>query len=227
MSYAPASLLFFDGLPHMGMTPDAVQVMPFALVALNIGLPIGARLNKAVGPRKTTLMGVVLMIVGTYLGSYQTRLAPFMFFYALLAGLGSGFAYSTPMIAGWSWFPNRKVGAARAKRAHASEASPHERSERKRSILLGREKRLFASPRERSERKRSILFGGERRGCSRTSEASAREVHCSRAREDVVREPTRAKRAQEKYIIRGREKRLFAHSLAPSTPLCSRKRRRL
>jgi hypothetical protein len=188
LSYAPASLLFFDGLPHMGMTPDAVQVMPFALVALNIGLPIGARLNKAVGPRKTTLMGVVLMIVGTYLGSYQTRLAPFMFFYALLAGLGSGFAYSTPMIAGWSWFPNRKVGAARAKRAHASEASPHERSERKRSILLGREKRLFASPRERSERKRSILFGGERRGCSRTRllrpprSARAREGGCRRAR---------------------------------------------
>jgi hypothetical protein len=54
LSYVPSSLLFFDGLPHPGMTPDAIQVMPLALVALNFGLPIGARMNKKIGPRFTT-----------------------------------------------------------------------------------------------------------------------------------------------------------------------------
>ena len=108
LSYAPPSLLFFDGLPHPGVTPDAVQVMPLGLVALNLGMPIGARLNKRYGPRVTTLLGCALMVLGTYMGSFQTRLLPFMGFYSLAAGLGTGMSYSTPMIAGWSWFPESK-----------------------------------------------------------------------------------------------------------------------
>ena len=108
LSYAPPSLLFFDGLPHPGVTPDAVQVMPLGLVALNLGMPIGARLNKRYGPRVTTLLGCALMVLGTYMGSFQTRLLPFMGFYSLVAGLGTGMSYSTPMIAGWSWFPESK-----------------------------------------------------------------------------------------------------------------------
>jgi len=48
------------------------------------------------------------MCLGTYAASYQTSLAPFMFFYSLISGMGVGLAYSTPMQAGWTWFPNRK-----------------------------------------------------------------------------------------------------------------------
>ena len=108
LSYAPSSLLFFDGLAHPGITPDAVQVMPLALVSLNLGLPIGARLNKSLGPRVTTLIGCFLMVLGTYIGSFQTRLLPFMLSYSVLAGIGTGLGYSTPMLAGWTWFPKRK-----------------------------------------------------------------------------------------------------------------------
>ena len=32
ITYAPQSLLFFDGLAHAGMTPDAVQFLPFVLL---------------------------------------------------------------------------------------------------------------------------------------------------------------------------------------------------
>lgn len=108
LSYAPASLLFFDGLAHPGMTPDAIQVLPLALVAVNLGMPIGARMNKKFGPRITTLLGCALMVLGTYLASFQTRLAPFMLYYSLMAGVGTGLGYNTPMIAGWSWFPRSK-----------------------------------------------------------------------------------------------------------------------
>ncbi|GMH71860.1 hypothetical protein TL16_g05766 [Triparma laevis f. inornata] len=108
LSYAPTSLRFWDGLPHPGITPDAIQILPAALIALNIGMPIGAKLNKKLGPRITTLIGCILMVLGTYLASYQTRLMPFMMFYSVLSGLGVGMGYSTPMIAGWSWFPERK-----------------------------------------------------------------------------------------------------------------------
>ena len=71
-------------------------------------MPIGAKLNKKVGPRVTTLIGCFFMVMGTYLASYTTRLLPFMFWYSLVSGLGVGLGYSTPMIAGWSWFPERK-----------------------------------------------------------------------------------------------------------------------
>ena len=108
IAYVPPTLLFFDGLPHPGATPDAIQVMPFALLALNLGMPVGAFANKRAGPRVTTLIGCSLMVLGTYAGSFQTRLLPFMLYYSLLAGVGTGMGYSTPMIAGWSWFPGNK-----------------------------------------------------------------------------------------------------------------------
>ena len=108
LSYMPKNLLFFDGAMRAGVTPDAVQVMPLALIGINVGMPVGARLTKALGPRATTLLGCALMALGTFLGSFQTRLAPFMLWYSGLAGIGTGLAYSTPMIAGWSWFPASK-----------------------------------------------------------------------------------------------------------------------
>jgi len=58
--------------------------------------------------RITTLIGCMAMVLGTYVASYSTRLLPFMFWYSLVSGLGVGLGYSTPMIAGWSWFPESK-----------------------------------------------------------------------------------------------------------------------
>ena len=46
--------------------------------------------------------------MGVYLASFMTRLGPFMVFYSLVAGLGVGTTYTTPMIAGWTWFPKNK-----------------------------------------------------------------------------------------------------------------------
>jgi OFA family oxalate/formate antiporter-like MFS transporter len=108
LAYAPDSLLFFDGLAHAGVTPDAVQVMPLGLVSLTLGMPVGARFNKWFGPRVTTFIGCALMALGTFLGSFQTRLLPFMLCYSVLAGFGTGMSYSTPMQASWTWFPSKK-----------------------------------------------------------------------------------------------------------------------
>ena len=109
ISYAPESLRFFSGLPGAaGAVPDAVQVFPFALLSLNMGLPIGARLNKALGPRLTTLIGMTAMVSGVYIGSFQTQLLPFVAFFSVLSGIGIGIGYSTPMQAGWTWFPEKK-----------------------------------------------------------------------------------------------------------------------
>jgi len=108
LSYAPESLMFLDGLSHVGKTPDAVQVMGLALTFQGIGLRIAAELNKKIGERNTSLVGCSLIVLGTYLGSYVTNLKQFFLVYSGLTGLGVGIGFSMPMIAGWSWFPKNK-----------------------------------------------------------------------------------------------------------------------
>mmetsp|Transcript_49292 Transcript_49292/g.111844 ORF Transcript_49292/g.111844 Transcript_49292/m.111844 type:complete len:512 (-) Transcript_49292:370-1905(-) len=108
MSYAPPGLLFFDGQEHPGMTPDAAQVMPLSLVSQNLGLPLAALVGKKFGHKAATFAGCFLVVAGTYLSSFQTRLLPFMLFYSVVAGMGSGVAYTAPMVAGGTWFPESK-----------------------------------------------------------------------------------------------------------------------
>ena len=108
MSYAPRSLLFFDGAPAGGRTPDALFVLPGGLVGLNIGLNIGSRLNTRIGTSRSALLGGLGFAGAVFLASYQTRLAPFMALYSLLFGVSIGTAYTAPMVAGWSWFPTRR-----------------------------------------------------------------------------------------------------------------------
>jgi len=108
LSYAPESLLYWDGQSHPGKTPDAVQVMPFALIAQNFGLPVGSYMYKKFGPRVTSLFGCSLYVAGILIASVQTRLVPFILAYSLVAGLGVGCVYTAPMIAGWTWFPKSK-----------------------------------------------------------------------------------------------------------------------
>lgn len=111
VTYAPSGLQFFDGLGpehHIGQTADAIRVMPATMLSMCAGMPLGARFMKKYGPKATSFLGCSLMVAGVALSSMQTRLAAFMLCYSLLAGIGIGFAYSAPMVAGWSWFPDQK-----------------------------------------------------------------------------------------------------------------------
>ena len=108
MSYMPRSMLFFDGAAANGRTPDALLVLPGALLGLNIGLQFGSRLNNKIGVRPSSFLGGLCFALSVFLGSFQTELAPFMLIYSLFFGVSIGIAYTAPMVAGWSWFPNRK-----------------------------------------------------------------------------------------------------------------------
>ena len=108
LTYAPRSLLFFDGAPAAGRTPDALYVLPAAIIFQTLGLNVGARLNQRLGCANTALLGGLLFALAVFLASFQTRLGAFMLCYSVLFGAGIGLAYSAPMVAGWSWFPKRK-----------------------------------------------------------------------------------------------------------------------
>lgn len=108
LSYAPDSLRFFDGKLHTGTPPDALYVLPFALVAQAIAMPFGPSLTKTLGASRTLLLGSLITALGTYLASFQKRLFPFVLAYSLLFGAGVGLGYTSPMAAGWKWLPDSK-----------------------------------------------------------------------------------------------------------------------
>lgn len=108
MSYAPSYLRFFDGQDHIGVQPDALYVIPFAMFSLAAAMPFGPSIVKAIGASRTLLLGSWISAFAVYMASYQTSLASFIFFYSLLFGAGAGLAYTAPMAAGWKWLPNNK-----------------------------------------------------------------------------------------------------------------------
>lgn len=107
-SYAPEGLKFFDGKSHPGATPDSSFVMPVTLVAQCLAMPFGAKLAAKYGARATMILGAAIVSTGVFCASYMTTLTSFLAFYAVLFGVGIGLSYTSPMMAGWKWLPNKK-----------------------------------------------------------------------------------------------------------------------
>jgi OFA family oxalate/formate antiporter-like MFS transporter len=108
LSYCPSHLKFFDGKIHVNQPPDALYVMPFAIIAQAFAMPFGPYLTKTIGASRTLLLGSWLMALATYISSYQKSLKRFLLSYSILFGAGVGLGYTAPMAAGWKWLPNQK-----------------------------------------------------------------------------------------------------------------------
>lgn len=105
IGYAPNYLKYFD---KASGPPDALNMVPLAIVFQTLGLPFGAELNRVVGTRGAAMFGGLTVAFGVFASSFARRLSTFMVFYGVFFGLGIGFAYTAPMTAGWTYFPNRK-----------------------------------------------------------------------------------------------------------------------
>lgn len=108
IGYLPPSMRFFDGAAADGRQPDALLVIPLLIMSQMLAMPLGAKLNKMVGPRNAMLIGSLVMNAGILSASRATTLLPFILGYSLLFGLGVGLGYTAPMQAGWGWFPKSK-----------------------------------------------------------------------------------------------------------------------
>lgn len=108
MSYAPESLKFYDGQQHPGASPDALIIMPATLASQCLTMPFGAQLAAKYGSRATMMLGAIIVSTGVFLSSYATSLSTFMMLYAVMFGAGIGLSYTSPMIAGWKWLPEKK-----------------------------------------------------------------------------------------------------------------------
>ncbi len=86
----------------------ANMVSSYMILAFVFGNLIGGVINDRRGPRLTCLLGVALFALGIGLTALVTSAGLFYLTYAVMAGLGSGFAYGACISAIQKWLPHRR-----------------------------------------------------------------------------------------------------------------------
>lgn len=106
------SLFTNSFVAFMGMTTqDATLAFELAIFFLGVGAVFGGRWQDKVGPRTVTIVGVVLWGIGVMLAGLGTEgLGKWWLYltYGVIAGLGNGMAYVTPVAMVTKWFPDRR-----------------------------------------------------------------------------------------------------------------------
>jgi OFA family oxalate/formate antiporter-like MFS transporter len=90
---------------------DATIAFELAIFFLGVGAVIGGRWQDRVGPRTVTIVGVVLWGIGVALAGLGTQQFGKLWLYAtygIIAGLGNGMAYVTPVALVTKWFPDKR-----------------------------------------------------------------------------------------------------------------------
>ncbi|MDD6188137.1 MAG: MFS transporter [Clostridiales bacterium] len=86
----------------------ANMVSSYMLFAFVFGNLIGGFINDKKGPKLTCILGVALFTVGVALSSVARNIAVFDLTYAIMAGLGSGFAYGACISCIQKWLPHKR-----------------------------------------------------------------------------------------------------------------------
>lgn len=107
-SYSPLNMRFFDGKDHPGAQPDSLFAHPMFFLGQCMTMPFGPLVVKALGARKTLLIGAYGVAASMFAASYAKTLSAFLAAYGVLFGASVGLAYTAPMIAGWQWMPQSK-----------------------------------------------------------------------------------------------------------------------
>lgn len=88
--------------------------LPFTVFLALFGLtmPFGGRAMSTIGPRKTALVGSVLVGLGWVLAGFADRvswpLLYILFVYGVVGGIGVGLVYGVPIAVSSRWIPERK-----------------------------------------------------------------------------------------------------------------------
>ncbi len=89
-------------------TGAANMVSSYMLFAFVFGNLIGGFINDKKGPKLTCILGVALFTAGVALSSIAKNIVVFDFTYAIMAGLGSGFAYGACISCIQKWLPHKR-----------------------------------------------------------------------------------------------------------------------
>jgi len=88
--------------------------LPFTVFLASFGLtmPVAGRVMGKLGPRKTALIGAILVgfgwILARFVESTPSPLVFMLLFYGVVAGVGVGLVYGVPITVSSKWIPERK-----------------------------------------------------------------------------------------------------------------------
>ncbi len=92
-----------------GWTPSAAtMVSSYMIFAFVFGNLIGGIINDKKGPKLTCILGVALFSVGVIVTAFVKTAGLFYLTYAVMAGLGSGFAYGACISCIQKWLPHKR-----------------------------------------------------------------------------------------------------------------------
>ena len=91
-----------------GIKTAAGMVSSYMIFAFVFGNLIGGFLNDKKGPKLTCFAGVILFSAGVAASSFVKSIALLDFTYAIMAGLGSGFAYGACISCIQKWLPHKR-----------------------------------------------------------------------------------------------------------------------
>ena len=99
--YSSPSFLQMEDAPYV----TAAHILGHAVV-----VGVGGMLEKKIGPRLATLLGIVIMDIGILLSYWTIQVSFWLFLatYGLVAGIGGGLAYIGPITCAMKWLPKWK-----------------------------------------------------------------------------------------------------------------------
>jgi hypothetical protein len=80
-------------------------IFPLTLAMGSLGMQLAFKLQTRITPRKQLVLGGIIYVGSIYLAHFAVTFLEFMFFYAILLGLGYGLLYFLPVECAWSYFP--------------------------------------------------------------------------------------------------------------------------
>ncbi len=89
-------------------TSAATMVSSYMILSFVFGNLIGGFLNDKKGPKLTCFLGVILFALGIALTAFVKSASLFYLTYAVMAGLGSGFAYGACISCIQKWLPHKR-----------------------------------------------------------------------------------------------------------------------
>ena len=87
---------------------DTSTVFGIAVVVFALSFIVAGRLQDKYGPFKISLIGGILVSLGFFLCSYTHSLTWLYVCFGVIAGLGNGFGYATPIPVMAKWFPDKR-----------------------------------------------------------------------------------------------------------------------
>jgi OFA family oxalate/formate antiporter-like MFS transporter len=97
-----------DEATTASITSAAGMVSSYMIFAFVFGNLIGGFINDKKGPKLTCFAGVILFSVGIALSAFVHTVAMLDLTYAIMAGLGSGFAYGACISCIQKWLPHKR-----------------------------------------------------------------------------------------------------------------------